>query len=351
MRHLSNLQHRLTPPPMWRWPLAVLAGLLSGLVWAELAFLIENQSIRYTLAALGEARLWFTVLFLGLAALGLSFLFHSLFLGNLLTGAAVIVLAFVNYFKVLITMTPLLLGDFSLIGQAGNIATLNSSSLVLRRNSILAIVAGVAWLVVCLFFSRPLRVNWEISALAGAPLCVLALWLVFWTGAETVVFPALDAGIERAMSQASANRACGVPLGLWRSLYAGRHRQQAEDYSLEYMEEVWAQAEDYATGHPVTQRKQPHIILVLSESFFDITQLEGVTFEEDPIADFHALQQESVSGKMGTRSFGYGTCDIELEVLTGMNSGLLDNEPENSWPKEFFNRVPTVPNLLKQDGY
>ena len=37
--------------------------------------------------------------------------------------------------------------------------------------------------------------------------------------------------------------------------------------------------------------------------------------------------------------------------ITGMNSGLLDNEPLNSWPKEYFTRLPTVPNLLRDSGY
>ncbi len=329
----------------------MLACMLSGLVWAGLTFLIESQSIRRTLAGLAQQKLWMTALLLGLATLALTFLFRSLFAGNLMVGLAAVILAFVNYYKVLITMTPLLLGDFVLIGQAGQIANLNSDSLVLRRNSVLAIAAGVLWLLLCLFFSRPLRLNWELSAMLGAPVCVLVLYLIFWTGADPLVFSPLGAGIDRSMSQASANSACGVPLGLLRSLYSSRIRKVSEDYSLEYMEDVLAKTQDYSAGKPAADREQPNIILILSESFFDITQLEGLSFQTDPLADYHALQKEGVSGKFGTRSFGYGTCNIELEVLTGMNSGLLDNEPQNSWPKEYFTRLPAVPNLLRDSGY
>lgn len=351
MRQMIKLQDRLTPPVLWRWPLSVFACLLSGLVWAELALLVESQSIRRALAGLALHRTWFTALFFGLVVLALTFFLHCLFLGNLITGLACMILSFVNYFKVLITMTPLLLGDFALIGQATQIANLNSASLVLRRNSWLAIGAGVVWLLLCLFFARPLRVNWEWSAMLCAPLCVLAFYTIFWTHSEPLVFSVMGASTEMAMSQAAANSTCGVPLGLWRSLYVSLHPKTLEDYSLEYMEQVLAQAEDYTGNRRLEAREQPNVILVLSESFFDITQLEGLSFQDDPLKEYHALQKESVSGTFGTRSFGYGTCDIELEVLTGMNSGLLDNEPLNSWPKEYFTRLPTVPNLLRDSGY
>lgn len=347
MRHIASIQARLTPPPLWRWGLTVLAGLLSGTVWAGLSFLIERQS----LAGLGGAEFWFTALFLALAVLGLTLFCRSLFLGNLIAGGVTVILSFVNYFKVLITMTPLLLADFTLIRQAASIASLNSASLVLRQGSVLALAAGAVWLLLALFFSKPLRLNWEWSAMVGAPLCALALHTIFWVGAESLVYPALGAETGRAMSQASANAACGVPLGLWRSFYCSRHRTAAEDYSQAYMDQVLAQTQDYTTVRREEEREPPHIILLLSESFFDITQLEGVSFPEDPLAAYHALQKEGVSGKFGSRSYGYGTCDIELEVLTGINSGLLDNEPESSWPKEYFSRLPAVPALLEQEGY
>ncbi len=351
MSHILILQNRLTPPPRWRWPLAVLAALLSGILWTGLAFLIESQSLPGVWTLLGREKFGLTALFLALWVLGLTLLCNSLFAGNLMVGLVVVILSFVNYFKVLITMIPLLLADFSLIGQAASIAGLNSSSLILRGGSVQAIAAGTVWLVLCLFFSRPLRLNWTWSALVWAPLCALALHALFWLGAEPLVYPAMGADINQAMSQATANSACGVPLGLWRAFYCSRNRRVSEEYSPEYMEEVLAQTQDYANVPRGEEGRQPHIILILSESFYDITQIDGLSFPEDPIAGFHALQEEGVSGKFGSRGFGYGTCDIELEVLTGINSGLLDNEPENSWPKEYFSRLPAVPALLQSQGY
>ena len=105
-------------------------------------------------------------------------------------------------------------------------------------------------------------------------------------------------------------------------------------------------------GQPASSgAQQPNIILILSESFFDITTLPGVTFDEDPVAEFHALQEESVSGAFHTRSLGYGTCNIELEILTGMNTGLLSGEDLYSWEPSVFSRLPSVVSLLGEAGY
>lgn len=350
-RRITQLQDRLAPPAVWRWPVLTAAGLLSGLVWAVLTRLIETQSIHQALAALAAPFLWLTALFWALAVLAFVFLTHSLCAGNFIVGVPAVILAFVNYFKVRITSVPLSLGDFTLVGQVGNIAGLNKEALTLSRNSILAIAGAVVWLLLTLFFSRPLRIRWRRSLL-GVPVSALLFWLVFWVGSNSLVFTPLGAPVSLPMSQANANQACGVPLGLWRAFYKQCTRDLGKEYSLSYMERVADLAEDYTAGLPAApERQQPNIILVLSESFFDITTLDGVTYDQDPIAGFRALQQEGVSGTFYSRSLGYGTCNIELEILTGINTGLLSGEDLYSLDPITFSRLPSVPRLLQDSGY
>lgn len=348
---MRKLQDALTPSGWLKGLLFALAGLLSGLVWALLARLIDTQSLRFMLTALAEPDLWLTALFLGLVVLILSLLTTSLFTCNLIVGAATMVLAFVNYFKVLITAVPLSIGDFSLIGQMGDIASLNSESITLSRNSTLAIIFAVVWLLITLFFSRPLRLRWKWSALGG--LAAAAVFAVlFWFASNPLVFSPLGAEVGNALSQASANQSCGVVLGLWRSFYRQNTLDLGRDYSQAYMDEVVAQVEDYTAGQTdAASQVKPNIIFILSESFFDTTTLEGVTYEEDPVADFHALQQEGVSGRFYTRTLGYGTCNIELEIMTGINTALLSGEDLYSWDPAIFSRLPSVPSVLQDNGY
>ena len=351
VKAVQQVQDRLAPPAAWRWPILALAGLLSGLGWTVLDLLVQSQSIRQTLAALETRSLWMTALFWGLAVLAAVFLTHSLCAGNFIVGVPSLLLAFVNYFKEMITSTPLTIGDFTLIDRLGNIAGMTRSALTLTRNSLLAIMGAALWLLAAWFFSRPLRVRWRWSLL-GAPVSALAFFLLFWVGADPVVFSPLGMDSSVAASQAVVNQACGVPLGLWRSVYKSATRNVKAGYTLEYMQDVAARTENFAGGAAAPpERKQPNIIMILSESFFDVTTLPNVTYEADPVAEFHAMQKEGVSGAFYTRSLGGGTCNVEMEVMTGMNTSLLSNEDLYSLDPAVFFSIPAVPALLRGSGY
>ena len=139
---LFSVRDGLKLPALWRWLLTLAGCLLTGLGLALACRLIDSQSLRQTLAAVTQGSLWFTALFLALACAVFALLTHSLFIGSAVTALLSVLLTFVNYFKVLITSVPLSLGDFTLIGQVGNIATLNASAITFGRNSILA---GMGW--------------------------------------------------------------------------------------------------------------------------------------------------------------------------------------------------------------
>ena len=351
MKPIRDIQARLTPGTVGKWVWTALACLASGLAWAFLCRVAEGQSVRGVLSALldSEAALWLAGLFLGLLALALTLLLHSLFAGNLVTGAVAMLLTFINYYKMLITSTSLTLGDLTLAGQVGDIAALNRASLRLSRSGLLALAGCLVWLALCLLVSRPLRIPWGRSA-AGGLGAVLASGLLFGAGADAAVFRPLGLGLGELKSQVSVNTACGVPLGLWRSFLS----QTVQTPAAEQEELVGI---DWLRGmvEPEPERpnagRDPNIILILSESFFDVTQMEGVSFPDDPLAAFHALQKEGVSGKFYTQSLGYGTCSIELEIMTGLNTALIAEEELYSRAPETFARVPAVPKVLRQNGY
>ncbi len=351
---MRKLQRILTPPDRWKWPLFILACLLSGLAVSLLMRLIDTQSISQTIASLRLGNLWFTALFLGLITAFFGFLTHSLFFGTLITAVPCTILILVNYFKVLITSTPLSLGDFSLIGQLGEITSLNTESIRFSGKTILALAGLVIWLLITFLFSRPFRLRWKWS-LIGSACSALAFFLIFWVFSNTLVFTPLGVEVNYSLSQAATNDSCGPIVGLWRSLYRQITVVQnlgdnyTEEYMLDLVDQIEIPEAEDQTGEEA--RQAPNIILILSESFFDPTGLPGVTYDEDPVADFHALQSEGVSGTFYTRSLGYGTCNIELEVLTGMNSGLMSGEDLYSWDPTTFSKLPSVISLLNDAGY
>jgi hypothetical protein len=66
-------------------------------------------------------------------------------------------------------------------------------------------------------------------------------------------------------------------------------------------------------------KPNPNIIVVLSESLWDLTKLEavGVKYSRDPLAFLHSLGAQYTSGSLLSPMFGGETANVELEVLTG----------------------------------
>jgi phosphoglycerol transferase MdoB-like AlkP superfamily enzyme len=92
--------------------------------------------------------------------------------------------------------------------------------------------------------------------------------------------------------------------------------------------------------------EKPDIIVVMSESFWDPTQLPGVSITPDPIPHVRALR----SGSMFSPEFGGMTANIEFEALTGFSNAFL---PAGSIPYQQYVRapIPSLANFLKGEGY
>nr|WP_315920758.1 LTA synthase family protein [Mesorhizobium sp. SP-1A] len=92
--------------------------------------------------------------------------------------------------------------------------------------------------------------------------------------------------------------------------------------------------------------EKPDIILVMSESFWDPTQLPGVTIKPDPIPTVRSLR----AGSVFSPEFGGMTANVEFEALTGFSNAFL---PAGSIPYQQYVRapIPSLATFLKSEGY
>ena len=66
-----------------------------------------------------------------------------------------------------------------------------------------------------------------------------------------------------------------------------------------------------------------NVVMVLSESFSDPTQLRGFELARDPIPRTRARMAGTTSGRMLSQMYGGGTANMEFEALTGQSLGLF----------------------------
>ena len=96
----------------------------------------------------------------------------------------------------------------------------------------------------------------------------------------------------------------------------------------------------------------PDIIFITSESFFDVTRLPGITFEEDPLPNFHRLAEASTNGWCLSNNYGNGTGNVEMEMFTGLSSSLLrEGDTLTTLDEGVYAQLPTTVRQLKQAGY
>lgn len=333
-----------------------LFAVLGGAVLLLSTLTVSTQNLFAAAAQMAQQPvicLW-SVLFLALLSLFFGLLMKRLARGYLLITLVVVILNLVNYFKTLITSMPLELPDLKLAGQVGAIAQLNAKSITFSAATVLGILLPFAWFAVLRILAKPmLDVNWKwsLSACGGSLILFLLCFVLF---ADSLVYAPAGVTLKTPVSQGIVYRDCLFPLGMWRSVIYRDRSGEIDVTDPAAMKQLKRKLDHTLSADDPSpnEEKQPNVILILSESFFDVTALPGLSFETDPLAEYHALQEESVSGTFYSRTMGYGTCNIELELLTGVNSALLANGDDPlHWESAHQALFPTVPYLFKQAGY
>ena len=327
----------------------------AGWVLTAVSELITTQSFADAAALLFgfTPRAVATAAFLGLVICTLGFLCRSIFAGGLIVTLSVAGLSFANYYKMLITSTPLYVQDIRLVTQVGGIMELNEASMKFSGESAAAVVIMLLVLVGLFFASRRFRPRLREGLISGLVSAILfASLFCVPASVESWFYGPVGSGQAAAQdTQIVHNSRCGVLLGLWRSVVLGGEEELIPEPDEEKL--MLMNAQSWIEELPDTDKdEQPNVIFVLGESFFDVTELPGVSYAEDPVADFHRICSEGVSGKFYTHTLGYGTENIELEIMTGINTRFFSwDDMIYGWEQEKLLTYPSLPQLFSDAGY
>lgn len=327
----------------------------AGWVLTAVSELITTQSFADAAALLFgfTPRAVATAAFLGLIICTLGFLCRSIFAGGLIVTLSVAGLSFANYYKMLITSTPLYVQDIRLVTQVGGIMELNEASMKFSGESAAAVVIMLLVLVGLFFVSRRFRPRLREGLISGLISAILfASLFCVPASVESWFYGPVGSGQAAAQdTQIVHNSRCGVLLGLWRSVVLGGEESFIPEPDEEEL--MLMNAQSWIEELPDTDKdEQPNVIFVLGESFFDVTELPGVSYAEDPVADFHRICSEGVSGKFYTHTLGYGTENIELEIMTGINTRFFSwDDMIYGWEQEKLLTYPSLPQLFSDAGY
>jgi phosphoglycerol transferase MdoB-like AlkP superfamily enzyme len=258
----------------------------------------------------------------------------------------------VNEIKVSNLAIPLMPADFRLLGQLDSgAADLLSGYVPHVILMVVALLVAIAILVLWFRTEPPLfrRRSWPGRAAAAvvlfAALATLIAAVPFWQGLYNPALLGMQPWSPMATRQ--HNGMIGALL-LFHLQYGDQHRKANVGDALALMAKYEPRI---AAGTPSGGNAQkPDIVVILSESFFDPTIMNGYPPDTDLTPNIRRLAQYGTSGWLHVPTFGGGTIRTEFEVLTGLS---LRYFPEVQFPylQIHEKQVPGIVRTLAHDGY
>lgn len=259
-----------------------------------------------------------------------------------------VILALISLYKTQINGAPLLIGDFSLVKQFGEIASFAIPQIKISLFTAIAAVIAVLVLIFLIWLDRRVKQRKNHRLILGSVGLGLAAVLLL-TGLGAAWSAQVSGG---ASTQAERVKNCGVLVGLF-SAWAEDQTDSAQPPNQELRDQIGALQSgtqpDTETG---STPETPTVIFLMSESFFDVTELSGLEFETDPIPNFHRMEDGFTSGKFVSSTYCGGTGYVEMEVLTGICSHLLKaSDTLTSLPDNTYQSMPCITDVFQQYGY
>ena len=287
-----------------------------------------------------------------LAQLALTGLTRLSGLSGLLSALPPFALTLISYYKSVINGEPLTLADLGLASHLGDITRFAADNIVITpavRGAIalLALFLAVLTVLDVLSLRRhdPLRLSLRGGLmLAAAGGALLAVFI------SATLRPFCISQYKAYPIQGGRDPQLGVPLSLLSAWYCSAPSPSgaySEPRMLELLDSMERALDRQEVGQDL-----PHIIFVMNESFFDLTRLEGLTFSEDPLSNYHRLQSEATWGRFYTPTCGGGTGQVEMEAFTGISSEELDGaHASTDLEPEAYEAMPSYVRVLRENGY
>jgi len=239
------------------------------------------------------------------------------------------VMGYVNYIKIATNGDNFFPRDIALAGNIGDLTTFSDVGAP-TPFWIGVFLIGI-WVIVLAIVNIEIPVNWKIRIPCAVPIIlVFAIWLSSHTRAERFL-NRFNMSFRDAILQSSNYEANGF-VGAFTINLLNMGVERPQNYS---QDTILALLEGF--DHTPASREYFDVIVVLSESFFDVRMLPGVEFSQNPLPNFDDIisRENAYSGLVYTTAINGSTIRPEFDILTGLTTDFL---PSGSVPYEFLRR-------------
>lgn len=116
-------------------------------------------------------------------------------------------------------------------------------------------------------------------------------------------------------------------------------------YNQTKINDIYQKIKSKNTSSANTPNNKPTVIVILSEAFWDITQIPRSKFSTDPISNI----RKDITSTLISPTIGTATANVEFELLTGFSNYFLNGIIPYS--QTVRKNIPTLFTAFKENGY
>ena len=332
-------------------PLTLLAAVLLAGCITLLALWCQPNALRVVLAHFKAQPLLIVLnaMPIGLLLLLFTCLFRNVFFGAALVNFGVCALSIANRIKLEVRDEPVFPRDFGLLKEVGSAMGAYDIHFPVGVIAVVVVttllLAALGIFIGCKPFPVKKLRGWLGSLLGAAASFAVLVVLILTVYASNDLYNSFR--VTNAYYIPSVFNELGFPYCFCHQFTTypvdkpeGFRRADAESWD--------AQETDSVPGKPV------NVFMVMNEAFSDITDSPAFAFtaENDPLANFHALQADphAVSGHVVVPGFAGGTANTEFDVLTGMQTNAL-SATTTSAMRVINRNLDSLFRVFNADGY
>lgn len=250
-----------------------------------------------------------------------------------MVGLIITVLAIISRIKYEFRGDLLYISDISLINEVSDISEYLNNTIYTKLivSSLILIILWIVLKYIPFPTKKITRGNISLRSIS-----LLSLIFVF-------VGPAMLTLKQDTYEMLPKQQSVGFLFGLVSQLY--NDNEGYNDYNSTRIAEINNALPTYKNTDDFT----PNVIMVLSEAFWDPTNLPGVQFQSDPLPFFNSLSREYSSGHVLSPVYGGATANAEFESLTGLSTQFIKKDTPYT---NVINRpLDSLASIYKRQGY
>lgn len=289
------------------------------------------------------------ILLLAGANLILVSLFGRLNPALIISEAAVLVWGIANYFVDSFRGYGIVYMDFFAVKTAANVA--GDYSYALDINFLFGMISGLAGIVLCFLAKGKKRDGRNIPGMIGR-------FLGLAIGAGFFLWINFGYGFWNDISNLTWDHSIGMSRYgylLYVTANAGDVKvKKPEGYSVEKAEEILSRYQDVSKRNSVLashagQAKSPNLIMVMNESFADLSVLGTIETNSPYLSFYDSLRENTIKGYAMSSVYGGYTANSEFEFLTGCSKAFLPGNPYLQYIDDYLPSI--IGNIKAQDKY